>query len=80
MMLAEDNSLLVYENSLEVLPAETSVASRREFLVFGIFDTSTDLLHAVKSYDMVPPALLHIRRKVCCGFLSPLKIHHLGGV
>jgi hypothetical protein len=29
---------------------------------------------AVKSYDMGPPALLHIRRKMCCGFLSPLKI------
>jgi hypothetical protein len=46
----------------------------------SIFRTSTDLLHAVKSYDMGPPALLPIRRKVCCGFLSPLKIHRLGRV
>jgi hypothetical protein len=40
--------------------------------------TSRVLLSAVKSYDMGPPALLSIRRKVCCGFLSPLKIHRLG--
>jgi hypothetical protein len=45
-----------------------------------IFDMSTDLLNAVKSYDMGPPALLPIRRKVSCGFLSPLKIHRLGRV
>jgi hypothetical protein len=32
----------------------------------------------VKSYGMGPPALLPIQRKVCCRFLSPLKIHHLG--
>jgi hypothetical protein len=31
----------------------------------------------VKSYDMGLPALLPIRRKVCCGFLSPLEIHRL---
>jgi hypothetical protein len=29
---------------------------------------------------MGPPALLPIQRKVCCGFLSPLQIHRLGGV
>jgi hypothetical protein len=27
---------------------------------------------------MRPPALLPIRRKVCCGFLSSLKIHRIG--
>jgi hypothetical protein len=27
---------------------------------------------------MGPPALLPIRRKVCCGFLLPLKIHRIG--
>jgi hypothetical protein len=36
------------------------------------------LLHAMKSYDMGPLALLPIRRKVCCGFLSPLEVHCLG--
>jgi hypothetical protein len=25
------------------------------------------------------PALLPIRGKVCCGFISPLKVHHLAG-
>jgi hypothetical protein len=39
--------------------------------VFSIFDTSTDLLNAEKSYDMGPLASFPIRRKVCCGFLSP---------
>jgi hypothetical protein len=70
-----------------VLPAETSQASKRngrrnEHFAYPIhyFDTSTDLLHAVKSYDMGPTALLPVRRKVCCGFLSPLKIHRLGWV
>jgi hypothetical protein len=28
---------------------------------------------AVKRYNMGTPALLPVRRKVCCGFLSPLK-------
>jgi hypothetical protein len=50
-----------------------------------IWNTSRDLLHAVKSYDMGSPSLLplrrkvccSLRRKVCCGFLSPLKIHRL---
>jgi hypothetical protein len=34
-------------------------------------------LYAVKSYDKGPPALLPLRRKVCCGFVSPLKISRL---
>jgi hypothetical protein len=29
---------------------------------------------------MGPQALIPIRRKVCCGFLSPLKIHRVGRV
>jgi hypothetical protein len=37
-------------------------------------------LHAVKSYDTGPPALLPIRRNVCCVFLSQLKIQRLGRV
>jgi hypothetical protein len=32
-------------------------------------------LHAQKSYDMLVPALLPLRRQVCCGFLSFLNIH-----
>jgi hypothetical protein len=34
----------------------------------------------VKSYDMRPSALLSIRRKECCGLLSPLKVHLLSRV
>jgi hypothetical protein len=36
---------------------------------------SRDLQYAVKSYDMEPTALLPLRRKACCRFLSPLKIY-----
>jgi hypothetical protein len=32
-------------------------------------------LHAIKSCDTGLPALLPLRRKACCGFLRPLKIH-----
>jgi hypothetical protein len=32
---------------------------------------ASDFWNAVKSYDMGPTALLPIRRKACCGFLSP---------
>jgi hypothetical protein len=37
-------------------------------------------LHAVKFHDIGLPALLPVRRKVCCGLLSPLKIHRLGRI
>jgi hypothetical protein len=40
-----------------------------------LFYTSNGSLRAVKPYDMGPPALLPLWRKVCYGFLSPLKIH-----
>jgi hypothetical protein len=33
------------------------------------------LKHSVKSFDMGPTALHPLRRKVCCWFLSTLKIH-----
>jgi hypothetical protein len=39
-----------------------------------------DLLHAVKSYDMGPPALLPIRKEGVLRIFSPLKIHRLGRV
>jgi hypothetical protein len=41
-------------------------------LRISIWNSLRDILHAVKSY-MGPPTLLLIRRKVCCGFVSPLK-------
>jgi hypothetical protein len=43
--------------------------------------TSRVLLHTVKSYDIGPSRFYFpSERKVCCGFLSPLKIHRLGRV
>jgi hypothetical protein len=51
-----------------------------EFLPISTWNTSRDLLRALKSYDMGPPALLPIRRKACCGLLSPLKMHRLGWI
>jgi hypothetical protein len=36
--------------------------------------------YAVKSYDLGPLALLPTRRKVCCKFLSSLKVLHLSRV
>jgi hypothetical protein len=38
-----------------------------------VFMLASDLLHAVKSYDMGPPALLPLQRKACCGFSVTLK-------
>jgi hypothetical protein len=49
-------------------------------LPISIWNTSRDLQYAVKSYDLGPPSLLPIQRNVCCGFLSPLKIHRFGRV
>jgi hypothetical protein len=44
-----------------------------EFSLRSIFvHTSKWFLNALKSYDMGPTALLLLRRKVCCGLLSPL--------
>jgi hypothetical protein len=71
---------------MTIIPAETSGSEEKdwrkewEFCVFSIWDTSKDLLHAVKSYDMGTSAVLSVRRKVCYGFLSPLKIHGLARV
>jgi hypothetical protein len=52
----------------------------KEMRIYSIRPRGTpiDLLTAVKSYDMGPPASLPLRSKVCCGILSPLKIHRLG--
>jgi hypothetical protein len=38
------------------------------------FHTFGVLYHAIKSYGVEQTALLPIRRKSCCGFLTPLKI------
>jgi hypothetical protein len=82
MILAVDNSLLVHQSSLAVLPAETSGASRRNrrrsdnfachYLKYlkGSLTCHKILWHGTSSF-------ISIWRKLCCGFLSPLKIHRL---
>jgi hypothetical protein len=45
----------------------------------SLFILQTDFLHATKSYNMEPMALLPLRRKECCRFLSPLKSIALAG-
>jgi hypothetical protein len=41
---------------------------------------ASDILHAVKPYNMGPLALLPIQSMVCCALLSPIKIHLPGWV
>jgi hypothetical protein len=72
MMPAWDNSWLVHQSSLAVLPAQTSRASRRngrrsQNFTYQYLKYLNGSFHAVKSYEMGPPALLPIRRKVLCG-------------
>jgi hypothetical protein len=78
VMLAGDNSWLVYQSCLVVyqqrhLERVGGMDQGMRICIFIIFDTLTDLIHSVESYDMGPPALLPIQRKACCRFLSPLK-------
>jgi hypothetical protein len=42
-----------------------------------LFILASDILHAIKSYDMGPPALLTLWRKGCYRFLLPVKVHRL---
>jgi hypothetical protein len=85
VMSTGKNSWFVYQSSLAILPAESSGSGREErargimnLALISIFvHTCKCFLHAVKSQDRVPPALLPLRRKACCGFVSPLKIDRL---
>jgi hypothetical protein len=43
----------------------------------SLFIRSKWFLHTIKSYDMGPSNLLSLQRRVCCAFLSPLKMHGL---
>jgi hypothetical protein len=85
IMPAEKNFWLVHQSSLTILPAvicEQVMDEMNEnfYLVSISFTLASDFLHAVTSYDMGLPSLLSIRRNVCCGFLSPLKIHRLSRI
>jgi hypothetical protein len=87
MISTEENSSFVHQSSLEILPVVIWYQGGRTgkgINEFGLAEyfvhTCKWFLHAVKFYDMGPPALLPFLRKVCCGFLSPLKSHRLGQV
>jgi hypothetical protein len=89
MMSTGENSQSVYQSALWQSYQLSYLAANREDMeewndghlsAKYFFHTRGVLLHTVKSYDMRPTPLLPLRRKVCCGFLSPLKILHLGRV
>jgi hypothetical protein len=74
----------VHQSSLASLPAVLCWQSRRKgrrkqgiypYDVLSIVILLRDHWHAVNSSDMGPTAWLSLRRKACCGFLSPLQIH-----
>jgi hypothetical protein len=86
MMPAGDNTSLVYQSYMAVLPAETSGASRSNTRRNENF--AYQYLKYLKIYFTCLKILRHgtfplyfpSERKVCCGFLSSLKIHRLGWV
>jgi hypothetical protein len=79
----------VHQSSLAILPAQSSNIKQEErakemmnLALRNIFVRTCKVisfLHSARSYDMGHPALLPIRRKACCGFLSPLKTIALSG-
>jgi hypothetical protein len=58
--------------------SEWEVGEGNENLIYPSSWVFKRSLCAVKSYDMGPSALLPIRQKLCCRYLSPLKIHRFG--
>jgi hypothetical protein len=89
MMLIGENSWLVHQSYLAILPAQTSSSKSGECwqrkwrvwpLKYLLFVLWTDPLHAIKSYNMGPTALPLLTRKACCRFLLPFKIHCLSWV
>jgi hypothetical protein len=80
MIITAENSLFVQHSHL-VTNQEELDKGDNEFSLRNIYvNTSKLYLHAVKSYYMGPTALLPLRSKPCCGFLSPSKIQRLGRV
>jgi hypothetical protein len=71
IMTTKENSHFVHQSSLATLPAENFVL--QSILVHTckwFFICCKFLLHG-------PPALLPLQRRVCCGFLLPIKVRHL---
>jgi hypothetical protein len=67
--------LIRYNTNRHLVANQKELGEEMTNLAFEIslFILRSDVLHAVKSYDMGPTALLLFRRKAGCGFLSPLK-------
>jgi hypothetical protein len=80
-----DNSWLIHQSSLAVLPAETSGESRRngrrsENFAYQYLKYLKGSLTCRKILRHGTSGFTSHRRKVCCGFLSPLKISPLAGL
>jgi hypothetical protein len=75
MMPAGENTWLVHQSSLAFLQAESSnvrwrTKAFRSLSCKHFVHTCKWFFHTVKSYDVGPSALLPIRRKACCDFLT----------
>jgi vacuolar-type H+-ATPase subunit I/STV1 len=81
MMSTEVNSWFVHQSSLTVLLAESFGSKEWEFGLVKYLCSYLQVifLHAVKSYDTGPWALLPLWRNIYCGFSLPLKIMILAG-
>jgi hypothetical protein len=75
----EKNYWFIHQSSLQIIPTESSGRKQEERakvvmnLALGsicVYTCKRLFLH-VTFYEMFSPALLPLRRKSCCGFLSP---------
>jgi hypothetical protein len=82
MISTGEDSWFVHQSSGN--PTSSWLVAKEEELAKEILDFAVRIIsfilrrvhwHTVKSYHMGLPALLLLRRKVCCGFLSPLKVY-----
>jgi hypothetical protein len=81
MLSTEANSWFVHQNSLSILPGESSTSKQEEWPK-GMriwpskyfIHTCKWFLHAVKAYDMVLPALLPLLGKLCYRLPSPTNL------
>jgi hypothetical protein len=74
-----DSSTIVFWQSYQqTCSSESGGSWRRKWWIWPskyiFFILRRDFLYVVKSYNMGPTALLPLWRKVCSGFLPPLKI------
>jgi hypothetical protein len=80
MILTGEISWFVHQSSLAILPAESSSNKATEMITLAFeisFFHTSKWFHKCRKI-LRPRALRLLRRKMCCGYLSPLKIHRLG--